>query len=43
MKLFIIMLSHDFFDELRTKNQLGYLVSMNEILYRDKYYIFQAY
>ena len=33
------MLSEPFFDILRTKYQLGYLVSMKLELYRDNYYI----
>ena len=35
------ILSQIFFDELRTKNQLGYLVNMKMISYRNKYYITQ--
>ena len=41
MRLFINMYSDKYFDNLRTKKQLGYLVSMNYVLYRDQYYIYQ--
>ena len=41
MKLVINIYSEIFFDELRTKKQLGYLVSMNYELFRDHYYIYQ--
>jgi len=37
----IRILSQDFFDELRTKKQLGYLVNMSMSSYRNKYYITQ--
>ena len=35
------ILSQIFFDELRTKKQLGYLVNMSMSAYRNKYYIVQ--
>jgi insulysin len=41
MKLLVNILSELFFNKLRTKKQLGYLVSMSYILFRDEYYISQ--
>lgn len=35
------ILSQEFFDELRTKKQFGYLVSMSMASFRNKYYITQ--
>lgn len=39
--LTINILGHLFFDELRTKNQLGYLVTMNQYRIQNYYYIIQ--
>jgi len=39
--LAINILSQPFFDELRTKNQLGYLVRMGQTNVRDEHYIIQ--
>jgi insulysin len=39
--LFINIYSDKFFSILRTKKQLGYIVSMNFAIFRDKYYIYQ--
>jgi secreted Zn-dependent insulinase-like peptidase len=36
-----IILSQPFFDDLRTKKQLGYLVNMGMSVYRNKYYVVQ--
>ncbi len=41
MNLAINILGQSFFDDLRTKNQLGYLVSMNYLNIRDQHYIIQ--
>jgi insulysin len=41
IKLFVNIFSQYFFDELRTKQQLGYLVQLYYINHRDDYYIIQ--
>lgn len=41
LNLSMNILSQSFFDKLRTKNQLGYLVRMNFINIRDEYFILQ--
>ena len=41
LKLFINMVSQDFFNFIRTENQLGYLCSMDIEIYNNKYYIIQ--
>jgi len=39
MLLLIKILGEKFFDNLRTKNQLGYIVQLSLAIYRDSYYI----
>jgi len=41
IKIFINIFQQIFFDELRTKHQLGYLVAMSYINVKKDYYIFQ--
>ena len=41
IKLFILIFNQLFFDELRTKHQLGYLVQLTFINYRYDYYIIE--
>lgn len=41
LNLLMNILSQQFFDDLRTKNQLGYLVKMGMANFRDYYYIIQ--
>lgn len=41
LSLSVYILNQPFFNDLRTKNQLGYLVSMNIYSIRDYYYIVQ--
>lgn len=41
IELILLILNNLFFNELRTKAQLGYLVSMNYIHLNNHYYIFQ--
>ena len=41
LNLSMNILSQSFFDDLRTKNQLGYLVRMGMNTFRDDYYIMQ--
>ena len=39
IKLAIKILSQPFFDNLRTKNQLGYIVKFSFAIFHDSYYI----